>query len=133
MQKLRLESESGFTLIELLVVVAIIGILAAIAIPQFSAYRKRGYEAQIKSDLRNAATAEEAYFASTQPSVYKSGAFSNGVPAGYNQTVGVTMNEAINKSLNSCLPSATYANYAGDNWTYASVGGVIAGASGGCP
>src|SRR5437867_8601325 len=78
MQKLRLQSESGFTLIELLVVVAIIGILAAIAIPQFSAYRKRGYEAQIKSDLRNAATAEEAYFASTQPSVYKSGAFSNG-------------------------------------------------------
>src|SRR5437773_11923107 len=87
MQKLRLQSESGFTLIELLVVVAIIGILAAIAIPQFSAYRKRGYEAQIKSDLRNAATAEEAYFASTQPSVYKSGAFSNGTPAGYNQTV----------------------------------------------
>ena len=54
MNRLRLKSESGFTLIELLVVVAIIGILAAIAIPQFSAYRKRGYEAQIKSDLRNA-------------------------------------------------------------------------------
>jgi len=52
--KLRLRNESGFTLIELLVVVAIIGILAAIAIPQFSAYRKRGYEAQVKSDLRNA-------------------------------------------------------------------------------
>src|SRR5438046_5843644 len=77
MQKLRLQSESGFTLIELLVVVAIIGILAAIAIPQFWAYRKRGYEAQVKSDLRNAATAEEAYFASTAPSVYKSGAFSS--------------------------------------------------------
>src|SRR5438093_12316106 len=72
MQRLRLQSESGFTLIELLVVVAIIGILAAIAIPQFSAYRKRGYEAQVKSDLRNAATAEEAYFASTAPSVYRS-------------------------------------------------------------
>ena len=61
MHKLRLQNESGFTLIELLVVVAIIGILAAIAIPQFSAYRKRGYEAQVKSDLRNAATAQEAY------------------------------------------------------------------------
>jgi prepilin-type N-terminal cleavage/methylation domain-containing protein len=63
MDRLRLRSESGFTLIELLVVVAIIGILAAIAIPQFAAYRRRGYEAQVKSDLRNAATAMEAYFA----------------------------------------------------------------------
>src|SRR5882724_11777748 len=69
MNKLRLQSESGFTLIELLVVVAIIGILAAIAIPQFAAYRKRGHEAQVKSDLRNAAVSEEAYFAAN--STYK--------------------------------------------------------------
>lgn len=52
----------GFTLIELLVVIAIVGILAAIAIPQFAAYRARGYNARVQTDARNAATAQEAYF-----------------------------------------------------------------------
>jgi type IV pilus assembly protein PilA len=57
-----MKKNEGFTLIELMIVIAIIGILAAIAIPQFSAYRVRSYNAAANADLRNAATAQEAYY-----------------------------------------------------------------------
>src|SRR2546429_535156 len=57
--------EAGFTLIELLVVVAIIGSLAAIAIPQFTSQKGKGYDARVMQDARNAATAQEAYLSDT--------------------------------------------------------------------
>jgi type IV pilus assembly protein PilA len=62
----RLRSKKGFTLIELLIVVAIIGILAAIAIPQFSAYRQKAYNSAALSDVRNFKTAMESYYADNQ-------------------------------------------------------------------
>jgi type IV pilus assembly protein PilA len=64
-RKAQEEREGGFTLIELLVVIIIIGILAAIAIPVFLNQRKKGYDAQAKSDARNAATAEETVLTDT--------------------------------------------------------------------
>ncbi|NOT56888.1 MAG: prepilin-type N-terminal cleavage/methylation domain-containing protein [Deltaproteobacteria bacterium] len=61
-----LKNQKGFTLIELLVVVAIIGILAAIAIPQFSAYRAKAFCSRAESDVKNTVTALEAFYVEAQ-------------------------------------------------------------------
>jgi type IV pilus assembly protein PilA len=61
-----MRSTAGFTLIELLLVVVIIGVLAAIAIPKFANTKEKAVVASMKSDLRNLAAAQEAYWVETR-------------------------------------------------------------------
>jgi prepilin-type N-terminal cleavage/methylation domain-containing protein len=56
------KNQKGFTLIELLIVVAIIGILAAIAIPQFASYRAKAFNSAAQSDLKTMKTSLEAFY-----------------------------------------------------------------------
>ncbi len=66
LQKLRRNNRKGFTLIEIMIVIAIIGILAAIAIPQYLVYRTKGQDSVAIASAKNFWNASMAYFADPQ-------------------------------------------------------------------
>ena len=114
--------EKGFTLIELLVVVAIIGILAAIAIPQYAAYKKQSVDAKRKSDLHNAATAMEAYYGSNG-NTYSNVNTTVLISYGYRQSEAVSLGVNGQTDTFALTATATGGNFG--SWSFSSAAGTI--------
>ncbi len=119
-----MRDNKGFTLIELLIVVVIIGILAAIAIPKFSATREKAYFAAMKSDLKNLASQQEIYYSDTY-------AYTNTIASlGFvtSDGVGVTMTVANATGWNAIATHAALAGTEGCGIYYGDAASVSLGA-----
>ncbi|MBI5871242.1 MAG: prepilin-type N-terminal cleavage/methylation domain-containing protein [Actinobacteria bacterium] len=124
----RSNGESGFTLIELLVVIVIIAILAAIAIPMYLRQREKAWEANVKSDLYNAAVAEIAY--EDINGVY-TGVLNDLFAIGYNQSAEINIS-IPDSGAGFCL-EAFHNGSPGDIWHVDEGAGTPMPLEGSCP
>ena len=120
------KSELGFTLIELLIVIAIIGILAAIAIPQFNQYKARAYDTASKADLHNLYLACKAYWSDNGSDQSCTNSVASEGNYGFAASPGVT----ANSSGNEIGWSATARHASGGSTFTMNASGNISGGSG---
>ncbi|HXT56281.1 MAG TPA: prepilin-type N-terminal cleavage/methylation domain-containing protein [Candidatus Eisenbacteria bacterium] len=117
-QENTVRNEQGFTLLELIVVVAVLGILMAIAIQQFSLYRSRATDAAMRSDLKNAALAMESYYGEFLDYPASVNALRL---VGYRNTNGVTLTINVSSpssfTLNAATPNGTQPSFTFDSST----------------
>ena len=122
LQKLRGNNSKGFTLIELMIVVAIIGILAAIAIPNFLKYQCKARQSEAKANLGSLRVSQEAYFAEYDKYVGGTSGYGFVIKGTQRYTYAVT---ADGTNGYTATAGGTVGNVNGDVWTMTASGNSL--------